>query len=341
LIYRKAVVVSVVQPLSPGESSKHKQVIAKALRLFLEKRDLEVITSPVLEIVPVESENPTAGKMAMVNSKDLLTMAKSLPADFLLLTLYGISDQQLQLVFSLFDIEESIHTATVKRTASIDFTLDRPIGDAVEELLQSIEHKLARYSPLEPSTESAPPGDNPASEPPPLSPETSPAVPKRVEIAAAAAPFIPVGRTSDYFKIGLAAAVQASYRFGGGALQLEGGLFTGTYAFRAEGLSGTAGTLLIPIGPMIGIVHRFASAIDLYLRLAGGAALMTVAPSGLEDRLSKLLPFTMTAAGFRLDFGRKLGVTAETNLAVFFETQDGALSPLWGFTPAVYLRLRI
>jgi hypothetical protein len=89
------------------------------------------------------------------------------------------------------------------------------------------------------------------------------------------------------------------------------------------------------------MVYRFASGTDLFLRLAGGAALMSVAPSGLTDRLWKLLPFTLTAGGFRLDLGTKLGVVAETNLAVFFETEDGRLSPLVGFTPAVYLRLRI
>ena len=68
---------------------------------------------------------------------------------------------------------------------------------------------------------------------------------------------------------------------------------------------------------------------------------MSVAPSGVADRLSKLLPFALTAAGFRLDFGSRLGVITETNLAVFFESEDGRLSPIVGFTPAVYLRLRI
>jgi hypothetical protein len=337
LIYRKAVVVSVVH----GENTKHKEIITKALRLFLEKQGLAVIASPVLEGLQTGTDDRTAGQIVAVNSRDLLVMARSLPADFLLVTVYGISHQNLELVFALFDIEESISCATVSRTTSIDFTLDRPIGEAVDELLLSIEHKLARYSPLESSTEVVQTADLTASESLPLPPETSQADPKRIEIAAAAAPFLPVGRTSDYFKIGLCTAVQASYRFGPGAVQLDGGLFAATYIFRAEGLSGTAGTLLVPIGPLIGIVHRFASGTDLFLRFAGGAALMSVAPNGLVDRLSKLLPFTLAAAGFRLDIGKKLGVVTETNLAVFFETEDGKLSPLVGFTPAVYLRLRI
>jgi hypothetical protein len=341
LIYRRAVIVSVVRPLSDGENKKHKEIITKALRLFLEKQNLEVITSPVLEGLPTGTQERTAGQMVAVNSKDLLVMARSLPADFLLVTVYGFADQKLQLVFTLLDIEEGISCATVSRTTSIDFTLDRPIGEAVDELLRSIEHKLARYSPLEPSAEVSQPADVPDSLALPLTPEAPPADPKRIEIAAAAAPFLPVGRTSDYFKIGLCTAVQASYRFGPGAVQWDGGLFAGTYMFRAEGLSGTAGTVLVPLGPLIGVVHRFASGTDLFLRLAGGAALMSVAPSGLTDRLSKLLPFALTAAGFRLDLGIKLGVVAETNLAVFFETEDGRLSPLVGFTPAVYLRLRI
>jgi hypothetical protein len=333
--------VSVVRPLSTVESSKHKQVISKALRLFLEKQRLEVITSPVLEGLSAEAENRAAGQIVAINSEDLLVMARSLPADFLLVTLYGISDQQLQLVFSLFDIKEGTACATVKRTTSIDFTLDRPIGEAVDELLHSIEHKLARYSPVEPSPQTAQPADIPASEPIPKSPEPSPSDTKRIEIAAGAAPFLPVGRSSDYFKIGLCTAVQASYRFTTGAVELDGGLFAGTFLFQAEGLSGTAATVLVPIGPLIRIVHGFASTIDLYLHLAAGGAVMSLAPSGLEDRLSKLLPFALIAGGFRLDFGAKLGMIAETNLAIFFETEDGRLSPLLGFTPAVYLRLRI
>jgi hypothetical protein len=332
--------VSVVRPLAAGESSKHKQVITKALRLFLEKRDLEVITAPVLEGLPKETENGSAGHMVAVNSKDLLVMARSLPADFLLITMYGIADQELQLVFSLFDIEEDVPCATVKRAKSIDLTLDQLIGEAVDELLLSIEHKLARYSPLEPSAEAVPPVNILAGNPLPASPEPSPADPRRIEIAAGAAPFLPVGRTSDYFKIGLCTALHASYRFDVGAIQLNGGLFTGTYLFRAEGLSGTAGTLLVPIGPLIGIVHGFASAVDFYFHLAGGISVMSVAPSGLDDRLSKLLPFALAATGFRLDFGFNLGLIAETNLAAFFEKADGELSPLLGFTPAVYLRLR-
>jgi len=341
LIYRKAVIVSVVRSLSGNENSKHKEIITKAVRLFVEKQGLEVITSPVLEGLPAETGNRTPGQMVALNSKDLLVMARSLPADFLLITAFDASDHKLQLVFALFDIEEGIPCATVYRTTPIDFTLDRPIGEAVEELLNSIEHKLARYSPLNPSTEVVPPTDIPASDPLPFSPESSPVYSKRVEIATAVAPFLPVGRTSDYFKIGLCTAVQASYRFGVGTVQMDGGLFVGTYLFRAEGLSGTAGTLLLPIGPLIGIVHSFASDIDLYLRLSGGAALMSVAPNGLDDRLSKLLPFALSAAGFHLNFGAGLGVIAETNLAVFFETEDGKLSPLLGFTPAVYLCLRL
>jgi hypothetical protein len=342
LIYRKAVVVSIVRPLAAAESSKHKEVIAKALRLFLEKEGLEVTTSPMLESLSIEADDDSPGNMVTVNYKDLLVMARSLPADFLLFTVYGVSNQELQLVFSLYDIEEGIPCATVKQNKSIDFTLDQRIGEAVDELLLSIKHKLARYSPLQTVSpvESIPSTEAPGSEPPPRLSEPPIPDPKPFQIAAGVAPFLPIGRASDYFKIGLCTAVHGSYRFDVGTLQLSAGLLTGTYLFQAEGLSGTAGTLLLSIGPLVGIMQGFGSTVDLYIHLSGGMTVMSIAPSGLDNRLSKLLPFALAATGFHLGINSKLGLIAETNLVAFFETADGELSPLFGFTPVVYIRLR-
>jgi hypothetical protein len=342
LIHRKAVIVNIVRPLAANESLKHKKVIDKALRLFLEKEGLEVITSPKLESLPIEPEDESSANMVTPNYTDLLAMARSLPADFLLLSMYSVSDQELELIFVLYDIEEGIPCATIKQAKPVDFTLDQGLGEAVDELLLSIQYKLTRYSPLPTASpvESILSTDAPGFKPPSRLLEPLIAEPKRFQIAAGVAPFLPVGRASDYFKIGLCTAVHGSYRFDVGTVQMNAGLFTGTYLFQAEGLSGTAGTLLLSIGPLVGITHGFDSAIDLYIHLSGGMTVMSITPSGLDNPLSKLLPFALAAAGFHLGLTSKLGLIAETNLVAFFETADGELSPLLGFTPVVYFRLR-
>jgi hypothetical protein len=306
---------------------------------FLQNQGLEVINSPVLERVPVTEDNIGPGNMAALNHDDLLIMARSVPADFFVAAMYNVADEEIQLVFTLYDIEEGNRCATASRKTMIDFTLDQIISGVIDELLLSIKHKLARYSPVQqtPALEPAHPVVESAPDPtdPPLK------VPKRIEIAAGVAPFLPIGKTSDYFKIGLCTAVHGSYRFNVGSLQLSVGLLTGTYMFKAEGLSGSADTFLLPIGPLIGIIYGYGSPIDLFARFSGGAVLMSVAPSGLDQRLSKILPYAMGAVGLSLGFSSNLGLIAETSFVAFLETADGSLSPLLGFTPAVYLYVHI
>ena len=343
LIYRQAVVLTVTRPLVQGESPKHREVISNAMRFFLENQGLEVINSPILERVPVTEENTEPGNMVALNHNDLLIMARSVPADFLIVAMYSVADEEIQLVFTLYDILEGNRCATASRKTMIDFTFDQIVSDVVDELLLSIKHKLARYSPAQQALplEAAHPAVDSSPEPAAVLPDPQSEVPKRIEIAAGIAPFLPIGKTSDYFKIGLCTAVHGSYRFNVGSLQLSVGLLTGTYMFKAEGLSGSADTFLLSIGPLIGIIYGYGSPIDLFARFSGGAVLMSIAPSGLDQRLSKFLPYAIGTVGLSLGFSPNLGLIAETNLVAFFETADGSLSPLLGFTPAVYLYVHI
>jgi hypothetical protein len=310
---------------------------------FLQNQGLDVINSPVLERVPVTEDNAEPGNMVTLNHDDLLIMARSVPADFFVAAMYSVADEEIQLVFTLYDIEEGNHCATASRKTMIDLNLDQIISGVIDELLLSIKYKLARYSPVQqtPSLEPAHPAVDSSPEPTAVLANPQSEVPKRIEIAAGVAPFLPIGKTSDYFKIGLCTAVHGSYRFNVGSLQLSVGLLTGTYTFKAEGLSGSADTFLLPLGPLIGIIYGYGSPIDLFARFSGGAALMSVTPSGLDQRLSKILPYAMGTVGLSLGFSPNHGLIAETSLVAFFETADGSSSPLLGFTPAVYLYVHI
>ena len=162
-----------------------------------------------------------------------------------------------------------------------------------------------------------------------------------LEISAGGAPFLPVGAASDYFKVGLSSTLGGVYRFDLGLLVLGLGLEVGSSLFEAVGLSGSAGTILAPIGALLSCSLSYGTPLEVAARVSGGAALLSMAPSGVEKRLSKLLPYASGGICLSLAFGPALGMLVDTRFVAYFEQTQGGLSPLLGVTPTVCLYLRV
>ena len=97
----------------------------------------------------------------------------------------------------------------------------------------------------------------------------------------------------------------------------------------------------LPFGVLASCALSYGTPLEVAVRVSAGAALLSMAPSGLEDRLSKLLPYATGGVCLSLGFTPALGVILDTRFVTYFERSYEELSPLLGLVPTVLLYLRM
>jgi len=336
-VSRPAVILEITRALDREDSARYGEMIAGLVRITLADAGVACVPAAPDQVGGFSSQKDATAAF--------LQVAREAGADFLLECLYTADPDGIAVELLLYTADTGELLARVSRQRRFDLNFDRAITDAVNELLKGAEVELARFEPAA--------GTPPAADPRPgrrdgdLEGEVRAGGPPRaprflhLELTAGGAPFFPLGAASDYFKIGAFSALGAAYRFDLGALVLGLGLEAGSSFFEAVGLSGSAETVLAPFGVLASCALSYGTPLEVAVRVSAGAALLSMAPSGLEDRLSKLLPYATGGVCLSLGFTPALGVILDTRFVTYFERSYEELSPLFGLIPTVCLYLRM
>jgi hypothetical protein len=302
-------------PQNEGEPVFYRDLISGFVQVDLRAAGLKIL----------DTEAPSA---PLTGVEKFLDLAAVMGADLLAVSRFSIREEQIRIDFSWYDVAARAPLAATSGSQAVDLSFDRIIHEGIARLLRTVEPWLAELSARRPAL-----AGEPANLPEPVSAGPSARGRSlnacRWEVGAGSAPFLTVGRASDYFKLGFLPSLSGSFRLGRPGAPWKIGFFGATCWFRASG-SGTEGSaVLAPLGPELRYASSGERPLGLFLRLSGGPALFTLTPEYQESK-TKVIPYLLAGMGLRLPLGARLALTLEPVYLVFFEPQ----APIMGFTPS-------
>lgn len=275
-------------------------------------------------------------------------------ADLILAALFTRQDGQVEIDFQLHDATVGKLLHSLEADGKLDLSFDKIVASAVNEIVAKAgisvdqtagDTESAAGDMQEGDTVIVSGGAGPSNRtgqpfPPPVpaqAPDLPPPEPAyRFEVSAGFSPFLTVGSTSDYFRIGYLPSAVVSYHLPTSSGYIAFGVYGGVHLFHAEGIIASAGSLLVPVGVDFRLSPVGGSRLSLYLRLSGGPAVLVINPNE-TGAMAKLLPYVLGGLGFSIAILPRLGVTIDSSFTIFYEKS----LPIMGFTPSVYIHFRL
>jgi len=343
-------VLSVTYSSLENESAIIMNIISKSVKFELEYRGFKVV---------LINEKQNNDMLAMLkndkNNKDIiLQLAHDANAQFVIISRYKSFNESLEIDFYWYNVESSTLASTTRfEKRRLDLSFDTYLALAISDVLNnnkelSLASASGAYSTkptnhietitpsqaLEPQIEDWDKDEKEKQNV--VSTTSSPKEYKpRFEFLVGAAPFLAIGRASDYFKVGLMPSFCVNYHFHIDSMYLAIGLSIGVTMFSAEGTRSILESYLIPVGFDIRFGVNDIAFMAFYIHASGGMAFLAINTNDGELK-SKMLPFVVGGIGLTFPFFDNMGLAIDANYMVFFEQQ----SPIMGFAPAGNLYLR-
>ena len=360
----KKIVMTVTSTMDAERSDTLEKVLNESIHVALEVAGFRWTTPegalPSAELLTAD-EGPAGWA-------DLYDYGAAESIDFILAAFYQLEGSNVSIDFQLHDVGERKEMVAGEAKGRLDLTFDRVVAEAIEEMVVRSGVTPARpytagENGKEPDVAASADGKNGASaSPPDASPkesETAPAIStpavgvgepgivpaqepqekttiQRLELSAGFAPFLTVGGASEYFRFGLLTSLYVNYRIPVGSGYLAVGIYAGANYFQATGIVATSDSLLIPAGVDFRLAPIGGTRLSLFLRLSGGPAVLILNPNK-TGALSKVVPYALGGIGINLALGRWFGFTLDSSFSIFYVQS----LPIMGYTPSVYLFIRI
>jgi hypothetical protein len=361
-------VTVLVLPLSLGEEADlgFHEVLATAMELQLEQAGLLTLRLGAEEEEALSARYSARGELDFdAESARLFEISNQANADFLLLGGYIKSEEGIKINFFLADVETGKLLASTARQVRIDFSLDRVMFQALEEMRIQAEQPIARVAGRK---EAARPAgereaDRSASEdalseaprpeaipPAPAAESAEEARPRHHEFSIGFAPYVPVGWSSEAFNLSYAPFVYYNHRRAAGRGMLGMGVFAAVNVLEPVGV-GLASYMHTLISA--GADFRFGSPEDrrlgLFARLSAGGAVNVSDFSKLPEpeALSRFMAFGAAGGGAMIAISPGVGlavdVTCEAFVYFWQQEKGGAIRPQWimGLLPSIYIYTRL
>ncbi len=338
-----ALVLVIVRPSGMVENALFREVIADSIKFELERAGLQVIlSSEPTEVSPVKGVDEAGD----IDVNSMLNLARSVEADFVITGEYSSKDNDIQIDFNWYDVSESRLSVSVSKSSRLGLTLDMIIAEAIDDILIQAKDRLANFSTrpkektfegsVQQESEQLPENQAAAKQTIDKQIDADARIIKRFEFSIGFSPFLVNAGASEYFKIGFMPSFYVSYRINMPIGWLGLGIYAGINSFLAEGVLASSECLLIPLGVDLRYATGEGTSIGLFVRISGGPAILTINPNE-TGRLSKVIPYVLGGIGLNIPFTRSFGIAVDTSYTIFFEKQH----PIMGFTPSVYLYMRL
>lgn len=310
-------------------------------------------------LVATESRIPEKLKSDVFTGNDdeaqetMISLGETATADFVVACIYKRIGNTIQMEFSCYDVVDGRIVATAIRDRKQTLLVEWSIADVIAIFLAEVEDRLVfvdeapifREDTEEPdesnaiSIDSQPKIASEAEEKQQTTPEAISLpylddISKRFEIVGGMAPFVIVGKTSEYARLGLDTSLSLGYRFIGDQTQMILALATGVCTFNAESAATSSQILLIPLAAQISL-RTTPSRLGFLIHLAGGPAGFLINPNQGGYRF-KLVPYAETGIGVEIPLLDHLGLLIDLSFTVYFEGSQ----PVMGYAPSANLYFR-
>jgi hypothetical protein len=270
----------------------------------------------------------------------LLNRGKEAGADFLVACIFDRIANTIQMTFSLYDVSRGQLMATAVRERKQTLLVEWSIADVIAGFLAEIGDRLVFVDEtVIAGQEPEPVGEPEPENVPDREPEEPPRpylddVSRRFELVGGMAPYVLVGRTGDYGRLGLNTSISVGYRFIGDRSQLILGMSTGVCSFTAESAASRSRIVLVPLSAQVSL-RTTPTHLGFLVHLAGGPAafLFNQDQGGYQF---KLVPYATTGLGVEIPILSQLGLLIDLSFSVYYESSQ----PVMGYAPAasVYYR---
>jgi hypothetical protein len=333
-VSRAPIVLTVAYTASTEIDAEMESVISDVLRLELERAGVE--TTSIFELTG------TPFREAMTEGAGLsqaFQLAVSSQIDFVLIGAFSRNGESYRLNCDVYDPVEENLAASASRNMEIGFALDDVIAECIEEIVAKLADRFENLPPREavqPAVqeeaivvveEEIPPGrgEGEVEE-----------VYRRFQISVGFAPFLVVGRASDFFKNGLSPVFHGHYwaKLPVGRLGL--GLYAALILFAPEDIDVKSQSYFLPLGADLRFGLGDFNPLSVYVRLSGGPSLLSLNLDATESQ-TKMVFFALGGIGINIGITEMFGITLDSSYTMIFEGEE----PIMGFSPALYIDLRL
>ncbi len=255
-----------------------------------------------------------AASDSKINS--LFKLSRDKDASSLILVTYTTKETSAVLDFSLFDVENEEKRASVSLSSEIDLTLDDAITKSLTELIE--KSGIEPPDPTRKQDNNLGTVEGVTTDGKALQLDTGVAPHKYLHLSAGFAPFIAVGRTLDYFSIGMEPSVLVGLLFNKPVDFLQVGLLLRTTIFTAQGALIETDNYLISAAPDIRFLISPSTAFSVYIHLAGGPTAFFLNNEKIGVYW-KVIPFASGGTGVSFALNSVLGLTVNVDYSVYFE----------------------
>lgn len=286
----------------------------------------------------------------------LVSRGETAAADFVIACIYDRIVNTIQMTFYLYDVSRGQLIATAVRKRKQTLLVEWSIAGVITNFLAEIEDRLvfadedaipeeqaeesaqslsiSTESQSETTSDSEQVAQTTESTPQTISPPYLDDISKRFEIIGGMAPFVLVGKTSDYARVGWNTGLSMGYRFIGDQTQVILAVSTGVCSFIAESAATRSRVFLVPLAARINL-RTTPSRLGFLIHLAGGPAAFLASQDQGEYRF-KLVPYATSGIGIDIPILNRLGLLIDLSFSVYFEGSQ----PVMGYAPSanVYYR---
>lgn len=332
---RDAMVLVLIQSGNPGED-QYRNIIEDTVKIELESEKLQVLTGNGTEDIS--------------NLNTAEELAKSKNADFIIAGVYTINNRLLEIEFLWYDAQLKQISEPVFERVVMDLAFDEKISEKVKEIIYLMQERIKEF-PLVTidnfqieQTEIIENKEEDNANIVLINKEELDSIrlfdtvtdnkENYIETQTGFAPFVCIGRASDYFKIGFIPTVNVNYVFNLSFGEIGFGISTGINLFNIEVL-GSGSSFFLPFGANVMYQTEFPKKFNFSVRISAGPSVFSVKNG--SERLSKIMIFLFGGTGLEIGITEKLGIFIEAGYYIFFEEED----PVMGFAPCVYFYFRI
>ena len=323
-------VLVLAKSASSEEDPEFRSLLLSVCRVEIEARELELLEP---RTAPPEGEEPAR-------------TALKAGAEFALLASYATSEREASFELTWYEASTRAKSATVARTAALDFTLDVTIAEAIVEVLDGQADRISAL-PLKPDPNAVLVVITPSIEA--ASPPVDQVEPgddivrleplKRIAFSIGATPLISTFQTANHVtKAYLGLKATAAWRFAmlGGAGGI--GLVSGWQRYYIRNVTPEGWFSTIPIGAQVQYGTRMPGPFDFVLHLGGGAIAWLLAPDvGSPSR--GVVPYVQGGVGFIVNILENLGIALDVDYSLYF-TGTGTFPNVTFLEPALMLVLK-
>ncbi len=366
---RPAVLIAVLPLAGQGDPGVRK-VLISSLRFRLEEAGLQVrLFTPAGQERLVEDLLEDRQRNIRTLTLALLELDSPVEHEFLAVAGYIKDGEEIQVDFSIADLEGEEILASASRRARIDFDLDeamiRTIGEMLPQAAGRIEEAIGRRASEEAEAgvemeavdergTAAVPEEALRSgmEEPAVASQPSADRFRANEFSIGFAPYIPVGATREAFNLSYVPFLYWNYRIQLSTGVLGIGIYTALNLFEPEQL-GLAAYFhrLVPVGLDARYSLPVGSRLGLIVRASLGAAFnvsdFSALPPSAQEELSRFLAYGLVGVGAAIAFSPNVGLAIdfmyETFLYFWQPEEGGKTNADWimGLMPAIYLYTRL